>query len=190
MEWGFLDIFKKADFNVLMVAVAITGWVLHFAVDKSNIYFFTAAFLCSIYCGIKLIVYIYNWLSGNYKHNKQLDKIELQQKQQHEQENKKQNAEAMRIYLGLSADSKASLKEILVKGKQAPSTPYYRLISKDDHILVMKAQQVACVFDSPILFMGPRRVWFGLREQPDSLLAVFDPYLYDIFLNEIKMSRI
>lgn len=26
MDWGFINIFKKADFNSLMVAVAINGW--------------------------------------------------------------------------------------------------------------------------------------------------------------------
>lgn len=30
MDWGFLDIFKKADFISLMFSAAITGWIMYY----------------------------------------------------------------------------------------------------------------------------------------------------------------
>ena len=43
MDWSFLDIFKKADFNTLMFSIAVTGWIL-FYIYPENIYMLTAAF--------------------------------------------------------------------------------------------------------------------------------------------------
>lgn len=187
MDWGFLDIFKKADFNVLMVAAAGTAWILHFKVDTENVWFFAAAVLCSLYCAIKLIIKIYLFLSDIYKDNKDNETHELLQKQENEKNVKELYAEALRIYTGLSDNSKAILQDIYVKGKQDPLKAHCRLISKLEFMLVIDAQHVAETFLSvlPISF-GKQRIWFELVEQPDSYLAIFDPYLHNIIGKNIS----
>ena len=35
MDWSFLDIFKKADFNTLMFSIAVTGWILFYIYQKT-----------------------------------------------------------------------------------------------------------------------------------------------------------
>ena len=65
MDWSFLDIFKKADFNTLMFSIAVTGWIL-FYIYPENIYMLTAAILCSIYSVARFVVFSFK----SYKRKK------------------------------------------------------------------------------------------------------------------------
>ena len=194
MDWGFLDIFKKADFNVLMVAAAITAWFLYYTVDSENVWFYAAALLCTFYCAFKLAIHIYKFLSGYYKYNKQMDKLEEQQVKYEEQQKfqnevrlKESIDEAMRIYVGLSDDNKEKLENIYVHGKPDPLKKYCRLISRADHMLILDAQMVADSFLNVLPFtFGTQKIWFELIEQPDSVLAVFDLQLHDIIGRNLK----
>ena len=58
MDWSFLNIFKKADFNTLMFSIAVTGWIL-LCIYPEFIYIRIAAILCSIYCVSRFVVFLF-----------------------------------------------------------------------------------------------------------------------------------
>ena len=88
MNINIPDIFKKAEFNTLMLSGAITGWVL-FVFFPENIYVTGIAVLCSAYCAIRFCVFLYNKIHQCVlKNNERKERKEMQQIAA--EENKKQ----------------------------------------------------------------------------------------------------
>ena len=101
MDWSFLDIFKKADFNTLMFSIALTGWIL-FYIYPENTYALTAAILCSIYSVARCVVYLFKY----YKRKQIIRANRLHAEQQEREEIQKERQQAQYVYDRLSKESK------------------------------------------------------------------------------------
>lgn len=178
MDWGFLDIFKKAEFNTLMLSVAITGWILYFFVSM-NIYILGAALLSSAYCVIRLIVYIYQSISVR-RFNK---RYEAQKKKEIDnKETERKNAriiEISRMFNGLTEDNKKTLAYIFLKGRKDKFDHYVLHFTpySDEAFHVQQAVDLSKIFRNP-WGDGSDCIW--IRHYTDTLAATIDPYLYDL----------
>ena len=178
MDWGFLDIFKRADFNSLMLSIAIAGWILYFFVPM-NIYIVGAALLSTAYCIIRLIVYIYQCVSVKIE-NKRHEAQKKKEKEKHEAERKEaRNIEISRMFNGLTENNKKILAYILLKGKKDDYnynilyfTPY-----SDDSFHVQQAVDISKIFRD---FWGNGDDCIWIKHYTDTLAATIDPYLYDL----------
>lgn len=178
MDWGFLDIFKKADFNTLMLSVAIAGWILYFFVSV-NIYILGAALLSSAYCIIRLIVHIYQCISVKLE-NKRYESQKKKEKEKKEAERKEvRNIEISRMFNGLTEENKKTLAYILLKGKKDDYnynvlhfTPY-----SDDSFHVQQAVDISKIFRSP-WGDGDNCIW--IKHYTDTIAVTIEPYLYDL----------
>ena len=63
MDWGFINIFKKAEFNTLMLSIAIAGWIMNIWIIPDNVYVVGITIMASIYCVIRFVVFCYNYTS-------------------------------------------------------------------------------------------------------------------------------
>lgn len=186
MDWGFLDIFKKAEFNSLMVAVAISGWIMYYFQIESLI--FGLACLASIYCITRFVVFCYQRFI-KIRNIKRVYKQELLAKEQKEkkyEENRK--IEIKRMFDGLSDSNKFILASILLNGKED---------EYDYHILhFQKYSKESMDLDFAQSFTEIYRDWLGngqvcihLKNYEDSIAAVIDPYLYELIKQHIENNK-
>lgn len=186
MDWGFIDIFKRAEFNSLMVAVAITGWIMYYFHIDSYIWGF--ACLASVYCITRLVVFCYQRfvrIRSIKKVNKQ-EQLAKEQKEKQYEENRK--IEISRMFDGLSDYNKFILTSILLNGKE----DVY-----DNHILhFQKYSNESINLDFAQSFTGIYRDWGGsgqtcihLKEYENSIAAIIDPYLYDLIKQYIENQK-
>lgn len=186
MDWEFLDIFKKAEFNTLMLSVAITGWILYFSVSM-NIYILGAAILSSAYCVIRLIVYIYQSLSVR-RYNIRYEAQKKKEIENKEAERKNaRNIEISRMFNGLTEDNKKTLAYIFLKGKKDEFnyhvlhfTPY-----SDEAFHVQQAVNLSKIFRDS-WGDGDDCIW--IRHYTDTLAATIDPYLYDLIKEYVEVN--
>ncbi len=186
MDWGLLDIFKKAEFNTLMLSVSITGWILYILVSM-NIYIFGAALLSSAYCVIRLIVYFYQYASVKL-HNMRYEAQKKKEKDNKEAERKNaRNIEIYRMFNGLTEDNKKTLAYLILKGKKdgfnynvLHFTPY-----SDEDFLVQQAVNLSKIFRDP-WGHGNDCIW--IRHYTDTLAATIDPYLYDLIKEYVEVN--
>lgn len=186
MDWGFLDIFKKAEFNSLMVALAITGWIMYyFQID--NLIFGFACF-ASIYCIIRFVVFCYQSFIRirDIKKVYKQEQLAKEQKEKKYEENRK--IEISRMFVGLSDSNKFILASILLNGKED---------KYDNHILhFQKYSKESMDLDWAQSFTEIYRNWGGnaqaciqLKEYEDSIAAVIDPYLYELTKQYIENNK-
>lgn len=136
MDWGFLNIFKKADFITLMVAASITGWVLHHYYPD-NIWVLGGALICTIYCLVRFVVYIYNYL---------VYKAQIEKNKQYEEELRKNNEYAQRlqakyVYDRIGIKGQQLLSEIIKKGKKTSVSGAY-LINNSDNMIMFQLNDI------------------------------------------------
>lgn len=191
MDWEVLDIFKKAEFNTLMLSVAITGWILYFFVSV-NIYILGAALLSSAYCIIRLIVHIYQCITIKCK-NKRYEAQKKKDKEKNEAERKEaRNIEISRMFNGLTEDNKKTLAYIFLKGKKDDFnynvlhfTPY-----SEESFYVQQAVGISKIFRDP---WGDGDACIWIKHYTDTLAATIDPYLFDLingYINENGLELI
>lgn len=178
MDWGFLDIFKKAEFNTLMLSVAITGWIL-FIFAPMNIYILGAAILASAYCIIRLIVYTYQYFTFK-RENKRYEAQKKKEKEDKEAERKEaRNIEISRMFNGLTEENKKTLAYIFLKGKKDTFNQYVLHFTpySDESYHVQQAVDISKIFRDP-WGHGDDCIW--IKHYTDTLAATIDPYLYDL----------
>ena len=176
MDWGFLDIFKKAEFNTLMLSVAITGWIL-FIFAPMNIYILGAAILASAYCIIRLIVYTYQYFTFK-RENKRYEAQKKKEKEDKEAERKEaRNIEISRMFNGLTEENKKTLAYIFLKGKKDTFNQYVLHFTpySDESYHVQQAVDISKIFRDP-WGHGDDCIW--IKHYTDTLAATIDPYLY------------
>ena len=117
MEWDFLNVFKKAEFNTLMLSVSITGWILHILVF-TNIYILGVAILSTAYCLIRLIVYLYQSITAKYENIRYEAQKEKEKEEKEAAQKNMRNVEISRMFMGLAEEKKKRLAYILLKGKR------------------------------------------------------------------------
>ena len=184
MDWGFLDIFKKAEFNTLMLSIAITGWILYILVSM-NIYILGAALLSSAYCVIRLIVHIYQCISvkrANKRYEAQKKKAEDEKKAERKES---RNVEIARMFNGLTEDNKKTLAYIFLKGKKDEFNCYVLHFTpySEESFYVQQAVNISKIFRDP-WGDGDDCIW--IRHYTDTLAATIDPYLYDMIKKYIE----
>ena len=186
MDWGGLDVFKRADFNSLMVAVALTGWIMfYFQIDNL---IFGVACIASIYCVTRFIVFCYQrfLVIRNIKKAYKQELLVKEQKEQQYEENRK--IEILRMFFGLSDSNRFILASILLNGKED---------KYDNHILHFKKYSKESMdLDWAQSITGIYRDWGGngqtcirLKEYEDSVAAIIDPYLYDLIKQHIEKNK-
>lgn len=183
MDWGFLDIFKRAEFNSLMVAVAVTGWIMYYFQIENLI--FGLACLASIYCITRFVVFCYQRFLG-IRNIKKAYKQELLAKEQKEKKYEEyRKIEISRMFAGLSDYNKFILASILLNGKED---------KYDKHILLFqKYSKESMDLDFAQSFTGIYRDLGGngqaciyLKDYGDNIAAQIDPYLYDLIKQHVE----
>jgi hypothetical protein len=126
MDWSFLNIFKKADFNTLMFSIAVTGWILlYFYPD--NIYILVAAILCSIYCVTRFVVYLFDC----YQANKTSKANVLYDQQKQKEKTQEERRQAQYVYDRLSDESKKLFSSIVKTAVKSSYSNVYILKGKN-----------------------------------------------------------
>lgn len=186
MDWGFLDIFKKAEFNSLMVAVAISGWIMYYFQIESLI--FGLASLASIYCITRFVVFCYQRFI-KIRNIKKVFKQELLAKEQKEkkyEENRK--IEISRMFAGLSDPNKFILASILLKGKEDEYDYHILHFQKNSNesLYLDLAQSFTGIYRDRV---GNGQACINLKEYEDSIAAAIDPYLYNLIKQYIENNK-
>ena len=119
MDWGFLEIMKKGEFNTLILSAAIVGWIFLYILPENH-FALALAIGCSVYCLIRFIVFIYK--SYNEKRTvKKMNEIAKKEKERKAQENKEMwDKRINRMFNGLRTENKEILAFIILKGNKDP----------------------------------------------------------------------
>lgn len=178
MDWGFLDIFKKAEFNSLMLSIAAAGWILYYlGVFKE--YSLIVALVASVYCLIRFIVCCYKNIVARIA----AKKYEAQQKRDKElkaqADKEERRIEISRMFKGLTEENKKTLAYIFLKGKPDEFDCYILHFNpySDDSLYVHQAKSISQIFRNP-WGSGNDCIW--LKHYTNTLAAEIDPYLYDL----------
>jgi hypothetical protein len=186
MDWGFIDIFKRADFNSLMVAVAITGWIMYYFQIENII--FGLASIASIYCIIRFVVFCYQRfvrIRSIKKANKQ-EQLAKEQEEKRYEENRK--IEISRMFDGLSDSNKFILASILINGKKDKyydNVYHFQKYSKESLDLEM-AQSISVIYRDRI---GSGQACISIRDYQDTVVATIDPFLCDLIKQHIEKNK-
>ena len=186
MDWGFLDIFKKAEFNSLMVAVAITGWIMYYFHIDSFIFGF--ACFASVYCITRFVVFCYQRfvrIRSIKKANKQ-EQLAKEEEEKRYEENRK--IEISRMFAGLSDPNKFILASILINGKKDPyydNVFHFQKYSKESMDLEI-AQSISEIYRD---WSGSGQACICIREYQDSVAATIDPFLCGLIKQHIENNK-
>ena len=172
MDWSFLNIFKNAEFNTLMLAAAATCWVLY-SYYPYNEWYLGVALLCTIYCIVRLIVYIYKLLSAraqarwdrDYK-NKLDEEKALDKKQQ-----------AQYAFDRIGAETQSLLKRVVESGKKSSYSDVYILRNNVDTSMMI--QKLRCYLYNDGLIGN----WISIDENPDSY-CVYIKYPLNVIIED------
>lgn len=186
MDWGFLDIFKKAEFNSLMVALAITGWIMYYF-QIYNLIFGLACF-ASIYCVIRFFVFCYLRIMGNrnYKKACKLEQLANEQKEKKYEDNRK--IEISRMFDGLSDSNKDLLASIILNGKQDNYNYNVFLLQKNssESFFIDIAQSITEIFK---YWNGSGQFCITVSDYANSIAVTIDPYLYELLKQYIEKTK-
>ena len=132
MDWSFLNIFKKADFNTLMFSIAVTGWIL-LCIYPDNIYIRIAAISCSIYCIARLVVFLFK----SYQEKKIIEANRLYDEQQERKQIQEKRLQAQYVYDRLSQESKELFSRIVKTATKSSYSDVYILqdINSCSHVV-------------------------------------------------------
>lgn len=187
MDWGFIDIFKKAEFNSLMLSVAIAGWILYY-IGLFKEYSLMVALIASIYCLIRFVAYCYETIVANIT----AKKYEAQKKRDKELKDKayedNRRIEISRMFEGLSHHNKYILASILINGKK--DSFHYNVLHfpkyGNDSINVYTAQDVSMIYRTGI---GGGQCCISTNEYTDTMSVTIDPILYEIIEKYIEENK-
>ena len=186
MDWGFLDIFKKAEFNSLMLSIAISGGIMYYYHIDSIIFgLFSVA---SIYCMIRFVVYCYVTIvahiaTKNYEAQKKRDK-ELKDKAYEDN----RRIEISRMFEGLSDPNKFILASILINGKKDSFKYNVLHFPKygNDASNIFMAQEISKIYRTGY---GSGDYCISTRDYTDTITVTIDPILYGLIENCINKSK-
>ena len=177
MDWSFLNIFKRADFNTLMFSLAVTGWILLYY-HPDIIYFKIVAILCSIYCICRLIAHMYNayQIRKVKKANAKYDQDQIEEKL------REKELQAKFVFDRLSSENQEILFEIVRKGMKSSYSNVY--IFKDKFSNFTFHQQI----DAMLLRDDMINSWISINETYDSFSVYIKSPLNSII--ESKTNKV
>ena len=186
MDWGFLDILKKAEFNSLMVAVAITGWIMYYF-QIENLIFGLACF-ASIYCITRFVVFCYQRFIRTRSFKKAYKKEQLIKEQEAKRYEENRKIEISRMFHGLLDSNKFILASIILKGEKDAhyeNVYHFQKYTKES-IDLETAQSISTIYRD---WSGSGQACISLREYQDSIAATIDPYLHDLIKQHIENKK-
>ena len=187
MDWDFLNIFKKAEFNTLMLSVSITGWILYFCIS-TNIYILGTAILSSAYCIIRLVVYTYQY----YSLKRENRRYEIQKKKEEEEKEKRyennKNIEITRMFEGLSDSNKFILASILLKGQEDKfnSNIFHFDKYSNEASTIYMAESISAIYRDRL---GVGQPSIKIKDYTDTVSVTVEPYLYDLLKQYIEKNK-
>lgn len=189
MDWGFLDIFKKADFNKLMLSVAVTAWILFFLFSK-HIYIIAGAILSSAYCVISLVVYIYQYFSAKIEDNHYAAKKKKEDELYAAKKVEEDSIEITRMFEGLMVEKKNMLAKLLINGKKDSFNTYVLLIqkNKEEYLHAKQAHQLTYITSKD--YYNKKLYLTSITEYADSISISIHPHLYDLIKQYINENQI
>ena len=175
MDWSFLNIFKKADFNTLMFSIAVTGWIL-LCIYPENIYILISAILCSIYCVARLVVFLFK----SNQEKKIIEANRLYEEQQERKQIQEKRLQAQYVYDRLSQESKELFSRIV---KTAPTSS-----SSDVYILqgMTSCSQVVAQLSNTLYADNMINSWVSIDETSQKLRIYIKSPLNEIIESNNK----
>lgn len=187
MDWDILNIFKKAEFNSLMLSIAAAGWILYYlGVFKE--YSLIAALVASIYCVIRFVVCCYKNIVARID----AKNYEAQQKREKEHKEKayeeKRRIEISRMFDGLSGSNKFVLASLLLKGDK--DSYNYNVLHYpkygNDSVNISTAQHISMINRTSY---GSGDYCISTQDYTDTMTVTIDPILYGLIENYIKKEQ-
>ena len=157
MDWSFLNIFKRADFNTFMFSLAVTGWIMIYY-NPDMFYLKMIAILCSVYCVTRFAIYLFNRYQTN-KINKANARYEQEQKEKRANE---RNIQAQYVYDRLSNKHKKILFEVVSNSERCSYNDVYILRDKDSYFLLFTQIRSLLLSDNMI------HSWVSIDESLDT----------------------
>lgn len=186
MDWGFLDIFKKAEFNSLMLSIAVSGGFMYFSHIDSII--FGLFSIASVYCLIRFVVYCYINIATHID----TKRYEAQQKRDKELKaqayKEERRIEISRMFEGLSDSNKFILASILLKGKRDSFYDNVLHFPKygEDSFNISKAQHISMINRTGY---GSGDYCIGTKDYTDTMSVTIDPILFGLIDDYIKKEQ-
>ena len=144
MDWGFLDIFKNANFNILMLSAAVTGWILYAFGIYEDISFAVAVF-CSLYCIFAFVYFVFNRWQDELNRTQEEQRVLQQRRQEAEENDRRFRILVYTMFNGLTEDNKKLLKLLVSQGKRdkfRSNVKHYET-TQDNFNLTFQAQAIA-----------------------------------------------
>lgn len=182
MNINIPDIFKKAEFNTLMLSGAITGWVL-FVFFPENIYVTGIAVLCTAYCAIRFCVFLYNKIHQcvlkNYERKERIEMQQLAAEEKKKQEEMRKK-HAQFIFDRLNDDNKAALQNIVLNGRKSTYPNKYLLRYTPESMLLVSPIQSSLFYDDEFA------KWVTIDNNQETWIITIQEPLNSIIVNSIK----
>lgn len=157
MDWSFLNIFKRADFNTLMFSLGVMGWIMNY-LYPDIIYFIMIAIMCSVYCIARFVVHLYNayQVSQTNKANAKYDQ-EQKDKMAHDRE-----LQAQFVYDRLSCDDQKLLQDVVSKGEKSSYSDVYIIKGRCSNSFMISQISMMLLHDNMI------GSWITINESQDT----------------------
>ena len=183
-----IEFLKKAEFNSIMLALAIGATAFYFKIDThpyNEIAFFTAI-VTSSYCVIRLIAFCFNKIREKCMSRKEEKKKNLARRKKEEQEQMLLKIEISRMFDGLTKDDKEALALIIKSGKEDKYTPTVLHYNKGDYQLTDLIGHIEAI--CRIFRKNDRHVYDPYDGQPcitithysNTIALTIEPYLLDL----------
>lgn len=182
MNINIPDIFKKAEFNSLMLSGAITGWVL-LVFFPENIYVTGVAVLCTAYCAIRLCVFIYDKLHlCVLKKHERKERLLMQQiaEEEKKKQEEKRKKHAQFIYDRLNDDIKEAIQKVVLNGRKSTYPNIYLLRYAPESMYIVSPIQNASFYDDEL------EEWVRIQNNQETFIITIQEPLHTIIVNNIK----
>ncbi len=157
MDWSFLDIFKRANFNTLMFSLAVMGWIM-ICYYPDIIYLKMIALLCSVYCVSRFVVHLYNvYQESKVNKAKAKSDQELIDKRAYDRE-----LQAKFVYDRLSFEDQKLLQEIIRMSVRSCYSDVYIIKDKLSNFMFISQVRMLLFNDDMI------NNWISINESSDS----------------------
>ena len=157
MDWGFLSIFNKADFNTLILSCAIAGWTM-ICFWPCNMYLLGVSLLCTVYCILRIIVYFYKLYQAKLIRERNI----LYEQEQRKEKDALMLVDAKYAFDRLSVENQQLLYHITQKGIKSSYSDAYILKDKIEDFTIITRLQDLLYSDSLIVR------WIEIDETNDS----------------------
>ena len=185
-----LEFLKKAEFNSIMLALAIGAIASYFKIEAHpyNEIAFSIAIVASSYCIIRLVVFCFNKIKKTYELRKGEKRKNLARRKIEEQVQKERNVEISRMFDGLSENVKAELSDMVnnsVPDKYQNNVFRHKKIDFHQVDCCYQMQSITRIFRTD----DPRIISYNSENgQPcitfsnysDTITFTIDPYLLDL----------